>query len=163
MRASHALKLCLGLVLVLPASAPASGTPPTAKADFALDHAKASDAAVIVKGIAGAKQVEALSDRAIRVRTTPDRLEVARQVVGLLDAPEDAPLAAFTVPSDQSRVAAFRFERTDPGDVMIALRRVLRIKNVTVREEPGLVIVRDTPEKTEGAQALVEILEKKCP
>lgn len=162
MRTFQALTLCLGLMLALPTSGGAAEPENAATAQFSLNHASASDAVVFVRAIAGVRQVDVLSDHELRIRDTPDRLEVAKQVVTLLDSPADSSLSTFTVPNDQSVVAGFRLERTDPRDVMVALRTVLRIANVAAQQETRLVIVRDSLEQTDSARALVEILEQRC-
>lgn len=165
MRRPPSLTLCLAILvsLVSLGASGASDQGAAGAAEFTLQHIRAADAATALRTIADARRIEVVSDHALRIQGTPEGLQLAEQVLALVDSGTDSALTAFTVPSDQSRVSAFRLERSTAAEALKALRTVVGIAKVAVHQDPALVIVRDTPEQVEAARALIEILEKACP
>jgi hypothetical protein len=165
MHGPQSLALCLPILLAL-VSASASGASDSiaeSSVEVTLLNTKAHRAATALRTIADTRQFEIVADQVIRIHGTPENLKVAEHVLALADSGTDAALTAFTVPSDQSRICAFRPERISPEAAMKALRQVLRISRVASQQEPALVIIRDTPEQADAAQALIEILDQACP
>ena len=165
MRTPQSLTLCFPILLALVSASASGASDPNADSsvEVTLLNTKAQNAATALRTIVDARQFEIVADDVIRIQGTPEHLKLAEQVLALVDSGTDTALTAFTVPSDQSRVSAFRLEHIAPRVVMKALREVLRISKMASQEEPALMIVRDTPAQVDAAQALIEILDQTCP
>ena len=165
MRTPQCLPLCFPILLALVGAGASGASDPSADSsvEVTLLNTMAHNAATALRTIADARQFKIVADDLIRIQGTPEHLELAEHVLALVDSGTDTALTAFTVPSDQSRVSAFRLEHIAPREAMKALREVLRISKVASQEEPALMIVRDTPEQVAASQALIEILDQACP
>ena len=160
MRGRQSLTLCLPILLTLASAGASHASDPVVA--VTLLNTKAPNAATALRTIADWRQFEIVGDDQIRIQGTPESLTLAQHVLALVDSKADTALTDFTVPSDQSRVSAFRLAHSTPAEAMYALRTVLRISRMVAQDQPALLVVRDTPEQVAAAQALIEILDQAC-
>lgn len=167
-RVSRRMLLTL-LVLASVVAATAAAAPMALPSDEArgekiqLLRLEAKGAMVLLRSIAGVKEVEIVDDKTLRVQGTPDRVLLARKIVELTEATGGTVDAEgrFDV-GDGTIVACAALRESSRNELMTALRE-LGIRNIAVVNEPPTILVRDSEAQVTAALKLIRAKEPAAP
>ena len=126
---------------------------------FSLKNATSSEAATVLRTITGVKNLEASDDHTITVRDTQEKLELAAAVVEMLDATGDTADTTPLSAGDGSIIAAVALNRVSSKEVMVALRKELKIARIATAGEKR-VFLRDTDSQIQAALEVIGRLER---
>lgn len=131
----------------------------TRAATFRLDRVTSPDAATALRTIAGVKNLQIPDDHTVTVRDTPETIELATAIVKMLDAADEEVDTTPLPAKDGSVIAAVVLDRASSGEVMVALRKELRIARfATVGEKR--ILLRDTDSQVQEALKVIARLER---
>ncbi|MEM1206616.1 MAG: hypothetical protein AAGN66_25500 [Acidobacteriota bacterium] len=140
---------------------------PSASSEFGtllmdLEHVDSGDAMTVVRAIVGAKAVEAVGERGLKVTESSENLATARTVLELIDVEPGQEPAEETahIESDQTVIARSILRSPIHREVMTALREQIRPQHVAIVQDPPLVILRDSPEKVRTSRALIASMQR---
>ena len=154
------LTLCSG-ILASAVAATAAAAPTALAADEArgeeikLLRLDAKGAVVLLRSIAGVKEVEIVDDKTLRVQGTPDRVHLARKILELTEATGGTADAEgrYDV-GDGTIVACAALRESSRNELMTALRE-LGIGKIAVVNEPPAILVRDSEAQVTAALELI--------
>jgi type II secretory pathway component GspD/PulD (secretin) len=132
--------------------------------EFELKNVQFPDAAIVLRTMAGTRQLERIDDRRLRVTDTPEILDVAERVMQMIDfpSPNEDGFESFTVPPGDSVIAGIRLRAVTAPDAMDALR-ILRVSRIAPCCNDALMVLRDTQEQIDAARKLIQVMERMCP
>ena len=135
----------------------ASAAESTLTADFNLQRVKPNGAIVVLRTLAGTRQIVAVDDHTVRVSDDESKIAVARTLVGLIEKPAEDSVTVQL--ADGSTIAMASLRRASARDVLTALRTKLQIRRIATIEGDGsmssLVLVRDSDEQAQEALKLI--------
>ncbi len=117
-----------------------------------VERIEARDALVALRSLAGNREVEILDAHTLSVRDTPEKLQLARSIVALIDR-QDSAEAASTVrdQNDGTTLASIVLRRATLAEAMVVLRSEVAIRRFATFEDISTVLVRDSPEQVAKA------------
>lgn len=131
--------------------------------EIRLRRIDAEDARTIVRAMAGIREVEIVDGQTIRLRSSAERVLLARKVLELAEASEggEPEVAKYEV-GDGTHVAAVALQHAAGHELMVSLR-TLGIRRIAVVESPPTVLVRDSAEQVQAALQLILAKDQAAP
>lgn len=123
-----------------------------------LTQISAPEAATLLKTIVATKGITGVDDRTLVIRDTEERLALAREVVGMADTNDAAPIRSRLAVSDGTVITGVTLEHAFAEDVMVALREQLHIARIVTLGEKRLFL-RDTESQTAAALKVINDLD----